>query len=157
MTSPLNIESLRKILKLEHQKGYTDTAVFGGLDKFLKNWAGQATESITDPQLLNRFHKLHLVNPKYASLTKQQRKEWVKAMLDFLAGEEIREAEGGKAKLAPVANQPSSRSRVPRTVVSGSIDSPITVIRGISSGLATKFSKLGVKTCLLYTSPSPRD
>jgi len=162
----INVESLRKVLELEHRKGYADSAVFGGLDKFLRNWAGQAIESITDPKLLNRFQKLHLVKPKYASLTKQQRKEWVKAVLDFLAEEELREAEGGKAKLTPVANKPSSRSRVQRTVVSQSIDSPITVIRGISSSLATKFSKLGVKTvrdllyffpCLLYTSPSPRD
>ncbi|GAI98495.1 unnamed protein product [marine sediment metagenome] len=50
MTSPLNTESLRKILKLEHRKGYADSAVFGGLDKFLKNWAGQAIGSITDPR-----------------------------------------------------------------------------------------------------------
>ncbi len=94
MTSPLNTESLHKILELEHQKGYVDSAVFGGLDKFLRNWAGQAIGSATDPQLLNRFHKLHLVNPSYASLTKQQRKEWVKAVLDFLAKEEGKEAEG---------------------------------------------------------------
>jgi len=151
----INVESLHKVLKLEQEKGYADSAVFGGLDKFLRNWAGQAIESITDPKLLNRFHKLHLVNPKYASLTKQQRKEWVKAVLDFLAEEELREAEGGKAKLTPVANKPSSRSRVQRTVVSQSIDLPITVIRGISSSLATKFSKLGVKTVrdLLYFFP----
>jgi len=151
----INVESLRKVLELEHRKGYADSAVFGGLDKFLRNWAGQAIESITDPKLLNRFQKLHLVKPKYASLTKQQRKEWVKAVLDFLAEEELREAEGGKAKLTPVANKPSSRSRVQRTVVSQSIDSPITVIRGISSSLATKFSKLGVKTVrdLLYFFP----
>jgi ATP-dependent DNA helicase RecG len=151
----INVESLRKILELEHRKGYADSAVFGGLDKFLRNWAGQAIGSITDPQLLNRFHKLHLVNPDYASLTKQQRKEWVKAVLDFLAEAEPGEAEGGKAKRTPIANKPSSRARVPRAVVSQSIDSPITVIRGISSSLATKFSKLGVNTVrdLLYFFP----
>jgi len=155
MTSLLNIEPLHKILELEHRKGYADSAVFGGLDKFLRNWASQAIASVTNPQLLNRFHKLHLVNPNYASLTKQQRKEWVKAVLDFLAEEELREAERGKAKLTPVANKPSSRARVPRAVVNQSIDSPITVIRGISSSLATKFSKLGVKTVreLLYFFP----
>ena len=71
MTSPLNTESLHKILELEHQKGYADSAVFGGLDKFLRNWAGQAVASITDPKLLNRFDKLRLGNPSYASLTKQ--------------------------------------------------------------------------------------
>ncbi len=155
MTSSLNTESLRKILKLEHQKGYIDSAVFGGLDKFLRNWTGQATGSVTDPQLLNRFHKLHLVNPNYALLTKQQRKEWVKAVLDFLAEEELREAEGDKAKPTPLVSRPSSRSRVQRTVVNQSIDSPVTVIRGISSSLATKFSRLGVKTVrdLLYFFP----
>ena len=145
---PINVESLRKILELECKKGYADSAVFGGLDKFLRNWAGQAIGSMTDPQLLNRFHKLHLVNPDYASLTKQQRKGWVKAVLEFLA-------EGGEAKPTPAANKPSSRVRVQRTVVNQSIDSPITVIRGISSSLATKFSKLGVKTVrdLLYFFP----
>ncbi len=151
----INVESLRKILELEHRKGYADSAVFGGLDKFLRNWTGQAIGSITDPQLLSRFHKLHLVNSNYASLTKQQRKEWVKAVLDFLAEAEPGEAEGGKAKRTPIANKPSSRARVPRAVVSQSIDSPITVIRGISSSLATKFSKLGVNTVrdLLYFFP----
>jgi len=56
MTPSLNTESLRKILELECRKGYTDSTVFGGLDKFLRNWAGQAIASVTDPQLLNRFH-----------------------------------------------------------------------------------------------------
>ena len=155
MTPSLNTESLRKILELECRKGYTDSTVFGGLDKFLRNWAGQAIASVTDPQLLNRFHKLHLVNPNYASLTKQQRKEWVTAALDFLAEEEPGEVDGGKAKPTPIASRPPSRSRVPRTVVNQSIDSPVTVIRGISSSLATKFSKLGVKTVrdLLYFFP----
>ena len=111
----LNTESLRKILELERQKGYMDSTVFGGLDKFLRNWAGQAVASITNPQLLNRFHKLHLVNPNYASLTKQQRQEWVKAVLDFLVEEEPGEVEGDKAKPASIASRPSSKSRVRRT------------------------------------------
>ena len=151
----INVEPLRKILELEHKKGYADSAVIGGLDRFLCNWATQAIESITNPQLINRFHKLHLVNPNYASLTRQQRKEWVKGVLDFLAEVEHREGEKGEAKLTPVVRQPPSGTRVQRTVVSQSIDSPITVIRGISSSLATKFNKLGVKTVrdLLYFFP----
>ena len=155
MTLSINVEPLRKILELEHKKGYVDSAVIGGLDRFLRNWAGQAIESITNPQLLNRFQKLHLVNPNYASLTKQQRKEWVKGVLDFLAEVEHREGEKGEAKLTPVASRPPSGARVQRTVVSQSIDAPITVIRGISSNLATKFNKLGVKTVrdLLYFFP----
>jgi len=152
----INVEPLRKILELECKKGYVDSAVIGGLDRFLRNWAGQAIESITDTQLLNRFHKLNLVNSSYASLTKQQRKQWVNSVLDFLAEAEPREGEKGEAKLPeegiklpPVVSRPSPPAK------GQGIDSPITVIRGISSSLATKFNKLGVNTIrdLLYFFP----
>ncbi|MFC1983774.1 ATP-dependent DNA helicase RecG [Chloroflexota bacterium] len=151
----INAESLRKVLELEHSKGYADSAVFGGLDKFLRKWAGQATESITGPKSLNRFHELHLANSDYASLTKQQRKEWVKAVLDFLAEEEGGEVEKGEVKPIPLVSKPSPRPKQPGLVAKQSIDSPITVIKGISSSLATKFGKLGVKTVrdLLYFFP----
>ncbi len=151
----INTEPLRKILELEHKKGYIDSAVIGGLDRFLRNWAGQAVESISNPQLLNRFSQLHLVNPDYASLTKQQRKEWVKSVLDFLAEAERMETGKGEAKPTPTTSRLPPRTRAQATVVSQSIDSPITVIRGISSTLAAKFNKLGVKTVrdLLYFFP----
>ena len=90
----INTEPLRKILELEHKKGYSDSAVFGGLDRFLRNWAGQAVESITNPRLLNRFHELHLINSNYASLTGEQRKEWASTVLGFLA--ELGSAGGGR-------------------------------------------------------------
>ena len=141
-----NAEPLRKILELEDKKGYVDSAVIGGLDRFLSNWAGQAVESITNPKLAKRFKALHLVNPNYASLTKEQRKQWVTDVLDFLAEVESGEEERVRAKLTPIARRPSSRPKVQKIAGNQSIDSPITVIRGISSSQATKFSKLGVKT-----------
>ncbi len=151
----INVEPLRKILELEHQKGYLDSAVIGGLDRFLCHWAGQAIDSLTTPRLLNYFHKLHLVNSNYASLTKQQRKQWVKAVLDFLAEVEPGEGERGEARLAPIASRLSSGAKGQRIMVNQSIDSPITVIRGISLSLAAKFNRLGVKTIrdLLYFFP----
>ena len=112
-------------------------------------------ESITSPRLLSRFHKLGLVNSNYASLTNQQRKEWVKSVLDFLAAAERSEQKRGEAKPGPVASKPSPRTREPKIRTSQSIDSPITIVRGISSSLATKFNKLGVNTVrdLLYFFP----
>ncbi|MFC2072297.1 ATP-dependent DNA helicase RecG [Chloroflexota bacterium] len=150
----LNAEPLRKILELESKKGYLDSAVIGGLDRFFLNWVGQAVEPITSPQLLNRFNKLQLVNSNYASLSKEQRKEWVNSVLNFLAEVE-HDAEEGEAKLTPITSRPSPRPRVNMTLVNQSIDSPITVIRGISSSLATRFNKLSVKTVrdLLYYFP----
>ncbi|MCL0030355.1 ATP-dependent DNA helicase RecG [Thermodesulfovibrionales bacterium] len=145
----INVEPLRKILELEHKKGYVDSAVIGGLDRFLRNWASRAIESITTPQLLNRFHKL-LINSNYASLTKQQRQQWVNDVLDFLAEAEGRERDPQQAiKLPRAVSRPSPPAK------RWDIDSPITVIKGISSSLATKFNKLGVKTIrdLLYFFP----
>jgi len=102
------------------------------------------------------LHKLHLVNLNYASLTKQQRKEWVKNTLDFLAEVEHGEEEKGKARPAPRVGKPPSRKREQPLPVDLSIDSPITVVRGISTSLAAKFGKLGVKTIrdLLYFFPN---
>ncbi|MFC2052335.1 ATP-dependent DNA helicase RecG [Chloroflexota bacterium] len=153
---PINTEPLRKILELESQKDYSDSAVIGGLDRFLRNWASQAIESITTPQLLKRFNKLRLVKSNYASFTKEQRKEWINEVLNFLSETEGGEKKKGKAKSTTVVSRPSPRPNINRAVVSPSIDSPITIIKGISSSLATKFSKLAVKTIrdLLYFFPN---
>ena len=151
----ISVEPLLKILELERNKGYVDSAVIGGLDRFLHNWTGQTIESLTNPQLLNRFYRLHLINSNYASLTKQQRQEWVTAVLDFLAEAERQQGEKTEVKLPPVASRQSSEATKQRTVVKQSIDSPITGIKGISSSLANKFNKLGVRTVrhLLYFFP----
>ena len=154
----MDFEPLRKILELEQKKGYIDSAVIGGLDRFLRNRAGQAVAPITNPRLLKRFQ--HLINSSYASLAKPQRKEWVNSMLDLVA--EIEGVEGDGAKLPEKAKAPLVR--IKRTPAAGkpsppvrgySIESPSTVIKGISSSLAAKFSKLGVKTVrdLLYFFP----
>jgi len=152
---PIDVESLGKILELEHRKGYVDSAVIGGLDRFLHRWARQAIESITNPQLLHSFNQLHLIDSSYASMTKHQRKEWLKDILHFLADAEHSQEERGKTKLPPAATKLTSRARRQRTATTQSIDSPITVVKGISSSLAAKFNKLGVKTIreLLYFFP----
>ncbi len=154
----VSVEPLRKILELEHKRGYVDSAVIGGLDRFLRNWAGQAIESITNPQLLGRFYKLRLVDSSYASLTKQQRKQWAHDVLHLLAeleretGEVKLPQKTPKAESAPATIRPSLAAR--RRAME-SLDSPITVVTGISSSLASKFDRLGVKTIrdLLYFFP----
>ncbi len=150
----MDVEQLRKILELEHKKGYLDSAVIGGLDRFLRSWASQATSSMT-PQLLNHFHQLRLDNPNYTSLTKQQRKQWLTSVVDFLAKADHVEMETGEAKPTPLPSRKPLPARRQTATVNQSIEAPITVIRGISSSLAARFNKLGVKTVrdLLYFFP----
>lgn len=153
---PMNIESLQKILELESKKGYQDKAVIGGLDRFLGNWASQAVESITSPKLLRRFQKLELSNSNYASLTREQRKEWIRSVFDFLDEVEQKEKEKTAVTPVPLVSQPSSSKRVKKVESGSLIDSPITVVKGLSSNLATRFNKLGVRTIrdLLYFFPN---
>ncbi|HEY41686.1 MAG TPA: ATP-dependent DNA helicase RecG [Dehalococcoidia bacterium] len=145
---------LHKILELEQSKGYTNTAVIGGLDRFLQNWSGPAMASISNRRLLSRFRKLGLASPDYASLAQEQRRQWVAEVLSFL--EEL-QAEPEK-KFATIATPKKRRraqaSRQPPQAV-GSLDSPITVVKGISASTASRFDKLGVRTVrdLLYFFP----
>jgi len=153
---PINVEPLRKILQLEGEKGYLDSAVIGGLDRFLHRWTAQATQAVTSPQLLRQFQRLQLTNSNYASLTKEQRREWVSKVFAFLPElekVEVRPSAEGIVAAPPVKRRPSAVKG--QKVAGGSIDSPITTLKGVSTALAAKFKRLGVETIrdLLYFFP----
>ncbi|MBM4448344.1 MAG: DNA helicase RecG, partial [Chloroflexi bacterium] len=141
-------EPLRKILELEQKRGYDNTAVFGGLDRFLKNWAGQGAEAISDRRLLGRFQQL-VARVDYASLSGEQRRDWASRVLSL-----ARELEGGAPAQAKTEGKAPSHPRAKRarplkkavTVSGQDLDSPITTVKGISTALAAKFGRLGVKT-----------
>ncbi len=148
--------SLRRILELEQQKGYLNSAVIGGLDRFLDNWVSQARSLVASRQLLNRFHKLRLINSDYASLTEEQRKVWLGDVLTFLSELEGAKGTGAETGSPPPPSRIAPRPKRPKTVASQSPDLPITAVKGISATLAAKFKKLGVSTVrdLLYFFPN---
>ncbi len=149
----MNSDSLRKVLELERQRDYTDTAVFGGFDKFLRNWSASAEASIAGPRALARFRLLF--KGGYAAMDRDQRQEWAREALTFLD-----ETEGKTTSPTPAA-PPAPRKKTPfrtpppKTETGQALDAPITVLRGIKESLAGKFGKLGVKTVrdLLYYFP----
>ncbi len=154
----LNVESLRKILELERERGYNDTAVIGGLDRFLHRWSGQAMESITSHQLLTEFRRLRLDDSKYAEMTPPRRQRWIEEITAFLSQLGQVPAEEVETKHPRVsAPPPQKRSAVPKVakVATGSLDASINSIKGVSAAMAAKFEKLGVKTVrdLLYFFP----
>jgi len=149
---PIDFTPLHKVLELEHKKGYSDSAVFGGLDRFLVQWAAQNEGNITDPALLKRFKKLPDIG--YASLDKRQRKHQIKNILSFIA--ELEQITPKKSKTEPLVKKGHSPPKLKAIPADFSIDSPITVLKGISSNLAARFGKLNVHTIrdLLYFFPN---
>jgi len=144
------IGSLQNVLELECRKGYTDKAVIGGLDKYLHKQAGQIRQSINDPQLLKGFDELNLAKSNYGSYGVDERKRWIANVFGWL----------DKLEKAPKSRQQSVVSS--QTAVAGppqkrreELDSPITVIRGVSTTADKKFAKLNVRTVrdLLYFFP----
>jgi ATP-dependent DNA helicase RecG len=154
----LNTESLRKILELEREKGCTDSAVIGGLDRFLHRWSGQAIESISNPKLLAEFRRLRLDDSRYAEMTSPHRQRWIEEILAFIP--QLSELPVEKAEIKPPSVSPPAPRKRPATpkvakIAIGSLDASITSIKGVSAAMAAKFGKLGVKTIrdLLYFFP----
>ncbi len=133
------IESLRKVLKLEQAKGYSDKAVMGGLDRFLRN--------LSPPD--ERLSRLLSLN--YSALDTGARERWIKNILGQLDSGELR-VQPPPEIIAPEQKHLATHARHGSKQ---SLDAPITSIKGINLSLASKFDKLGVKTVrqLLYFFP----
>ena len=143
---------------MECNKGYSDKAVIGGLDKYLHKQAGQIRQNLNGQQLLTEFDELNLANSNYSSWSMSERKKWVVRLFDWLDNLE-------EAKQGTLTSPPPSRERNKMKVTkvaksypqrnSDGLDSLITTIKGIKSTVANKFARLNVKTLhdLLYFFP----
>ena len=134
------IESLRKVLRLEQAKGYSDKAVMGGLDRFLRNL------SPPDNKLSG------LLSRNYSALDTRAREQWVSDILKQLDAEERRTPPSLTQTI--ITSRKTAPSR-PKGNSEQSLSATITSIPGIKAALASKFDKLGVKTIrdLLYFFP----
>jgi len=149
------IDSLKNVLELERRKGYTDRAVIGGLEKYLHSQAGQIRQSINDLQLLRGFDELNLVEFRYGSHSRDERKRWIEGIFAWLQKPEVASR---SAPTVPTLTREGSKTGV--AVGSGQmrtedLGSPITVIKGISTSVEKKFAKFNVRTVrdLLYFFP----
>jgi ATP-dependent DNA helicase RecG len=153
----MNSDSLRKILDLERQRGYGDSAVIGGLDRFLANWSAQAGGALDGPRALGRFRRLFKAG--YAAMDAAKRREWVNDVLAYLSemdGKTVKPEKTASVKPpAPRKKAPPKLAPEPVAVAGADLDAPVTTVRGIKENLAGKFGKLGVKTVrdLLYFFP----
>ncbi|MCH8025657.1 MAG: hypothetical protein IH866_02575, partial [Chloroflexi bacterium] len=137
------LERLRKVLALERTKGYADTAVMGGLDRFLSTLLERNDLSSKSPAL--RAIR-SLPADGYHGLSPAERRRWL---------EEALAAGAPRPKDARANARPRSPKPAPATAEPPGIDAPITVLKGVKAALASRFEKLGVRTIrdLLYLFP----
>ncbi len=152
---PLDIELLRKVFGLEKKKGYDNTAVSGGLEKFLRKWCEDNAVKIANPGEMKRFRDLRLDSFNYTVLTPEQRKEWLDDLLGSLDRLEAGEAAAHRVASSVLPRRKTAGAVKHSSATGASIDASITVIKGISSSLETRFHKLDVRTVrdLLYFFP----
>jgi ATP-dependent DNA helicase RecG len=84
---PSALETLVKILKLEQETGYKNTAVIGGLQSFATNWANEAHQQARRPEHHQLVDELVGCMREYESLDEtDSRYESVKYMLGRITG-----------------------------------------------------------------------
>jgi len=144
----LILETLKRILALERDKGYQNTAVIGGLDSLAAHWQEQVASEVSDPEPKQRLSAVLQRLKCYPELpTRGERALAVEEMLNILAGCEPM----GQPRRAPrVAEEHRIASLGDIT-----LDSSVTELKGIGQIRAEQLSHLGVKTIrdLLYLFP----
>ena len=160
---PQWVELFRKILELEKLRDYNNSAVSGGVDRFLQHWS----EAITG-YLESSSQALALVQVNYAQMTPEERENWASQAQRRLYipafSEEPRDPPTPPPAAAPASQGPSTppaASRPPRKPRPGSpppgldLDAPVDRLRGVSSRLSARLQRLGVSTVrdLLYLFP----
>ncbi|MFC1959341.1 ATP-dependent DNA helicase RecG [Chloroflexota bacterium] len=111
---PSALETLMKILKLEREQGYKNTAVIGGLDAYAENWQGEAHAQAKRPEHHVLVDELaQLLRDYDAVQSREKRHDSIKYMMDRMTGRippppELLKAglgavDAGQAPAAPVA------------------------------------------------------
>ena len=151
-------QSFRNILELERANGFNDRAVIGGMDGFVRRWAGSMADYVGNPQ-----EDRELLRPGYERMTTTKRSEWVDAWLAALASGAMPVKEAGKvaSKEALPSRSGSPRGRTARTKSADpppdsiTLDSPVSALKRVTPKTASQLAKLDVNTVrdLLYHFP----
>ncbi len=175
-TSPPDwAEILRNVIELEARRGYNNSAVVGGVDRFLERWHNEMAIRIPAGS-----GSSVLVQKRYAELSPDQRKRWAGLWLGLIengapAASAVLDSPEPPPADGPAAPEPSASpeafSSLPvaskevaitkarpafRLPPAGqSVDVSVDRLRGISSKMAERLKRLDVATVrdLLYLFP----
>ncbi|HEY7270373.1 MAG TPA: OB-fold nucleic acid binding domain-containing protein, partial [Dehalococcoidia bacterium] len=136
---------LQRILRFELNKGCDDSAVIGGLDRYLERASGDSTVAT----LLARAPKL---TRGYRALNRTARREWIDAVLH---PRPQARAAPKKTPAKPAAAPRAERANT-ATASPDPLQWPVTSIKGVRGATAEKLAKMGVSTIrdLIYLFPN---
>lgn len=131
--------SFSNILELERAKGFTNTSVIGGLDKFIRRWRKEITVAFPNSTLVRK-----LLCQIYDEMTNSQREKWVSRWSKLL------EPPSAVVKSPKTPNVKSSRlQKSPSQKIAAQalgLDGAVTDLRGVDTKTTAKLSKLGITT-----------
>ena len=154
------------ILKLEEDRGFNNTSVVGGLDKFIQRWSETIIQDLGETETCRS-----LIQTPYIDVPRESRPGWVEHWRDLIGGEhaEPGAAFSGSPRVpvipspSAISNEdaPASTDQGPRPLVYRqppgglSVDTPVDRLRGVDSKLAARLQRLDVSTVrdLLYLFP----
>ncbi len=166
----------RNVIGLESQRGFNNSAVVGGLDRFRERWRAEM-ESLTPPGADTGF----LLQRNYGDMSPAQRENWGRQWLDLLAGNapptvkkepgNCPQGSGGEGQrqhvpaldpaveLTAVDTLPKPRPALRLQPGGQSVDDPVDRLRGINTKMSERLKRLDVATVrdLLYLFPRRHD
>ncbi|MCH8280612.1 MAG: ATP-dependent DNA helicase RecG [Chloroflexi bacterium] len=153
------ITPLRNILKLEETRGFDDSAVIGGLDRFTQRWAEAIGAHFPDSPKSEVAKEL--LESNYSDMSEPERHLWADQWLDLLEADPPKETATETANGAPGIDEPAPEPTPPKTSKYRpppgglTVDAPVDRLRGIDTKLAARFKRLDVSTVrdLLYLFP----
>ena len=141
------LSRLKRILQFELSKGCDDSAVIGGLDRYLEN----ARQDSRAAALLKRAPPL---TRGYGALPAAARRRWIEGALKAApsAARTAGESTRGRPRAAPAAPAPAAKP----AAGSDPLTWPVTTIKGVREALAERLAKIGVHSVrdLIYLFPN---
>ncbi len=139
MTAPRTLDParLRRLFELERQGGCRNTAVVGGLDRFLVQLAEDG--HLHSSPILAAVRRLPPGG--YRALPPGERERWIDFVLHTL--QPAPPPPTARPARAPRRRPPSASSPAPGPIEPSS---PLTALPGVTRGVVTRFEKLGVTT-----------
>ncbi|MFW6102825.1 MAG: DNA helicase RecG, partial [Chloroflexota bacterium] len=135
-----DVRLLEKILSLETEKGYTDSAVMGGMDSYVAVLLSRASNTLP-AEVKQSLLDLSATGGGYSTLDRHGREQWVTSVLAILHG---KEAQPVKEAASTVEKMESCLRR------------PVTALGGIRDKNAEHLVRLGIQTLgdFLYLLPN---